>query len=313
MQVIFNNANSHRLNEPVAVALGTFDGLHKGHQALIHCLNEIKYRYKCSAMVYTFERHPLNFLLPDNPPPQIMNLNKKILEFHRLGVDLLVLNNFDENFARTTPRDFVDKLLLYKYDIRYVVVGYNYRFGYKAEGDVQLLQKIGSERGFSVIVLPPYKVNGEVVSSSLIRTLIQKGQVFKAARLLGRYYSISGKVVSGAGRGKKLGYPTANLDIGSKNVVIPRFGVYLTKWETGGKRLWGVTNVGTNPTFNEKGIHIETHFWDFHGELYGHRMRIDFVKYIRDEIRFASVHELTDQLERDVHTAKNLVYNVCKV
>jgi riboflavin kinase/FMN adenylyltransferase len=313
MQVIFNDANSHTLSEPVAIALGTFDGIHRGHKSLIHCLNKIKYKHKCAAMVYTFKQHPLNFLLPDNRPPQLMNLNKKILEFHRLGVDMLVLNNFDENFAHTPPEAFIYNLLLARYNVRCLVVGYNYRFGYQAKGDVRLLKRIGTEKGFNVIILPQYKIDGQAVSSTLIRKQIQNGQVSRAARLLGRHYSISGTIIPGAGRGKKLGYPTANLDIGSKNIVIPGFGVYLTYWETEGKQLWGVTNIGSNPTFDGKGIHIETHFWDFQGELYGRRMRIHFVEHIRDEIRFASAQDLVNQLSDDIKTAKNFVYNMCKV
>ena len=146
MQVIFNDANSHTLSEPVAIALGTFDGIHRGHQSLIHCLNKIKYKHKCAAMVYTFKQHPLNFLLPDNRPPQLMNLNKKILEFHRLGVDMLVLNNFDENFAHTPPEAFIYNLLLARYNVRCLVVGYNYRFGYQAKGDVRLLKESEPKR-----------------------------------------------------------------------------------------------------------------------------------------------------------------------
>ncbi|NLX69371.1 MAG: bifunctional riboflavin kinase/FAD synthetase [Clostridiales bacterium] len=313
MQVIFNDTLSHTYRMPVAIALGTFDGIHKGHQSLIHCLNRLKDKHKCAAMVYTFKQHPLKFLLPDNQPSQIMNLNKKILEFHRLGIDLLVLNNFDGNFANTSPEDFINNFLLDKYDVRYVVVGYNYRFGHQARGDVELLKKIGAEKGFNVIVMPPYKVDGEVVSSSFIREQIQKGRMLKVTRLLGRHYSINGRIVPGAGRGSKLGYPTANLDVGCKNIVIPKFGVYLTQCITEGKRLWGVTNVGSNPTFNGTGIHIETHFWDYEGELYGRTMRIYFIKHIRDEIRFASVQGLINQMRLDICTAKNLVYKMCKV
>lgn len=314
MQVIFNEKGDHSLMQPVAVALGTFDGIHKGHQALIGRLKDIKRRYGCTTMVYTFKQHPLSCLSPHKAPPQVMNLNKKILEFHRMGVDMLVLNNFDEGFARTASREFIRRYLLEKYDVRFIVVGYNYRFGHNGSGDTRLLTEMGKEMGFEVMVVPPVKVRGKVVSSSLIREAIQQGDVTGARLYLGRPYSINGKIVRGAGRGKTLGYPTANLDIGHKNMVIPKFGVYLTGCNLDGRWLWGVTNVGKNPTFEQSGLHIETYLLDYHGgELYGKRARLYFLRYIREERRFPSKQELMHQMERDIAAAKNLIYKRCKV
>ncbi|MCM8901168.1 bifunctional riboflavin kinase/FAD synthetase [Caldicoprobacter algeriensis] len=314
MQVIFNEKSDHSLGYPVAIALGMFDGIHKGHKALIRRLKEIKRRYGYTAMVYTFKQHPLSCLPPRKAPPQIMNLNKKILEFHRMGVDILVLNNFDEGFARTAPREFIQRYLLEKYDVRFIVVGYNYRFGHNGSGDAQLLIRMGKEMGFEVVVVPPVKVGREVVSSSLIRKMIQQGDVAKAWQYLGRPYSINGQIVRGAGRGKTLGHPTANLDIGPKNIVIPKFGVYLTRCNLDGQCFWGVTNVGQNPTFDQSGLHIETFFLDYHGgELYGKHVRLYFLRYIREERRFPSKQELVQQMECDVAAAKNLIYKMFKV
>ncbi|MDN5276779.1 MAG: riboflavin kinase / adenylyltransferase [Clostridiales bacterium] len=314
MQVIFNEKGDHSLGYPVAIALGMFDGIHKGHKALIRRLKGIKRRYGYTAMVYTFKQHPLSCLPPRKAPPQIMNLNKKILEFHRMGVDILVLNNFDEGFAHTAPREFIQRYLLEKYDVRFIVVGYNYRFGHNGSGDTQLLIRMGKEMGFEVVVVPPVKVGREVVSSSLIRKTIQQGDVAKAWRYLGRPYSINGQIVRGAGRGKTLGYPTANLDIGPKNIVIPKFGVYLTRCNLDGQWFWGVTNVGQNPTFDQSGLHIETFFLDYHGgELYGKHARLYFLRYIREERRFPSKQELVQQMECDVAAAKNLIYKMFKV
>ncbi|MFO7295172.1 MAG: bifunctional riboflavin kinase/FAD synthetase [Caldicoprobacter sp.] len=314
MQVIFNEKDDHSLRHPVVLALGTFDGIHKGHQALIRRLIELKRRYGYTTMVYTFKRHPLGCLPPYKAPPQIMNLNKKILEFHRMGIDILVLNDFNEDFARTAPREFIQQHLLEKYDVRFIVVGYNYRFGHNGSGDTQLLMQMGKEMGFKVVVVPPVKVGGKVVSSSLIRETIQQGDVAGAWRYLGRPYSINGRIVRGAGRGKNLGYPTANLDIGHKHIVIPRFGVYLTRCNLEGQWFWGVTNVGQNPTFEQSGLHIESFFLDYRGgELYGKRARLYFLKYIREEKRFPSQEELIRQMERDISVAKNLIYKRCKV
>ncbi len=314
MQVIFNEKGDHSLGHPVAIALGMFDGIHKGHQALIGRLKEIKRRYGYTTMVYTFKQHPLSCLPPRKAPPQIMNLNKKILEFHRMGMDILVLNNFDEGFARTAPREFIQRFLLEKYDVRYIVVGYNYRFGYKGSGDAHLLIRMGKEKGFEVVVVPPVKVGGEVVSSSLIRKTIQQGHVARAWQYLGSPYSINGEIVRGAGRGKTLGYPTANLDIGSKNMVIPKFGVYLTCCNLDGQWLWGVTNIGQNPTFDQSGLHIETFFLGYQGgELYGKRTRLYFLRYIREERRFPSKQELVQQMDRDIAVAKNLIYKMFNV
>jgi riboflavin kinase/FMN adenylyltransferase len=310
MRVIFNENKEHTVDTPVAIALGTFDGIHRGHQILIEQLKKIQKQYRCITMVYTFQQHPLNCLAPDKAPPQIMNLNKKILEFHRLGIDCLILNKFDNGFASTSPKDFIESFLLGKYNVRFVVSGYDYRFGFQRAGDSKLLEQIGAKKGFKVIIVPPVKLQGKIVSSSLIRQHIHEGQIMEANYLLGRPYSISGKIVHGKGRGKKLGFPTANLDIGLKKVVIPKFGVYLTKCTIGGKWLWGVTNVGINPTFNQIGIHIETHLLDYQGELYNCTARVYFICRIRNEKQFSSPSQLSMQINRDIYTAKNIIRNL---
>ena len=308
MKAIFDKSGSFICKEPSAVALGTFDGIHLGHRALINELAVRKKQLGCRSIIYTFMRHPLTRIKPDRVPPQIMLLSEKIRAFSLLDIDLLVLNDFNRQFMQQEPEDFAAQLLT-NYNLKTLVVGYNFRFGHKGQGDVTLLRRIADEKGFELVVVDPVKKDGEIVSSSIIRELIREGHVNRAAECLGSPYSISGVIKHGYGRGKGLGFPTANLDY-PKQKVIPKPGVYLTLCRTLGSWHWGVTNVGSNPTFSGSGLNIETHLLNFTGILYNKRFRVFFVTRLRDEIQFPSPAGLTVQLRKDIITAKNLIYKI---
>jgi riboflavin kinase/FMN adenylyltransferase len=306
MRVIFDNNSSFSSYEPSAIALGTFDGIHLGHRALINELVYRKKKFGSQIIIYTFTRHPLTKLNPERVPPQIMLLPEKIRAFSYLDIDLLVLNDFNRRFIQQEPDDFVSQLLM-NFNLKTLIVGYNFRFGYKGQGNVDLLRRFAEEKGFELVVVDPVKKEEEIVSSSLIRELIKEGNVSRAAECLGNPYSISGIIKHGYGRGKGLGFPTANLDY-PKQKVIPKPGVYLTRCRTLGSWYWGVTNVGSNPTFSTGGLNIETHMLDFKGSLYKKRVRVFFVTRLRDEMAFSSSSGLVVQIRQDIIKAKNLIY-----
>lgn len=291
----------------MAVALGTFDGLHIGHGMLIQQLKLIQAATGCSTMVYTFLNNPLDFLCPEKAPPQIMTLAEKTEGFNSFNMDFLVLSPFDRQLASMSPRAFIEDMLVKRYNIRYIVVGYDFKFGSSGSGDIELLRDFAMEYDFELVVIPPLSLGREVISSSLIRRLIMEGHMEKVSMYLGRPYSIDGKVVHGFGRGKDLGFPTANLEFPQEK-VIPKYGIYLTRAKTEGAYHWGMTNVGINPTFNKEGLFIETHLLDYSGDLYGAEFKVEFLKHIRDEIEFNDVESLKGQIDRDIQWAKNYVY-----
>ncbi|HZJ58375.1 MAG TPA: bifunctional riboflavin kinase/FAD synthetase [Clostridia bacterium] len=294
----------------MAVALGVFDGVHIGHQMLIRQLQLIRDSTGCKALVYTFLNNPMEFLSPRNAPPKIMTISERIKKLQRFGIDYLVLNPFDRGLASLAPQEFVEDALIKKYNIKYLVVGHDFRFGHMARGDTALLHKLSQKHGFELVIIPPLSLGERVISSSFIRKLIQsEGHMKKVSMVMGSHYTINGRVIYGYGRGKGLGFPTANLEFDVRK-VIPKYGIYFTRVGVDGTSYWGMTNVGINPTFNNKGLFIETHVLNYDGNLYGTKFKIEFLKRIRDEIRFTNVEDLKEQITKDIKWAKNYVYKL---
>ena len=312
MNVIFNRDWTHTINDKVAIALGSFDGIHKGHRQLIQSLNDIKKEKECLTMVYTFREHPMTIISPGDIPLRITNNEEKIDILRGLGIDFLVFNEFTSEFSKATPCQFVRKHLADKYNIDTIVIGYNFRFGARGEGDIETMIELGKDIGFDVKVIPPIRLYGDVISSSKIRRFIGDGDVSKAAEFLGYPYSLSGKVIRGRGRGRQLGFPTANLEYETTK-VIPSHGVYLTLGLFEDVVMWGLTNIGTNPTFGQRDLCIETHLIGYSGNLYGKEMQIYFLEKIRDEIKFNSAEELVRQMNQDMDVAKKHIYKIIQM
>ncbi len=310
MKVIFNYDRNYKTDLPSAIALGTFDGIHIAHRELINELQKKKERYGYQSIVYTFINHPLSLLRPEMEPPQIMLLGERIVEFSKLGIDVLVLNSFDTFFSHQTPDAFLSQLAS-NFNIKGLVVGFDYRFGHKGAGDHSYLEREAKKNAWDLTCVPSVNKGNEVISSSLIRKLIMDGRVADAADLLARPYTIKGKVIHGYGRGKDLGFPTANLCYSSKK-VIPKKGVYLTKCKFKDNQYWGLTNVGTNPTFSNGAIHIETYLMDIHENIYDEKLQIQFCHWLRKEVKFDNPRDLILQMEQDVIKAKKLIYKKTK-
>lgn len=287
------------------VTIGNFDGLHLGHQALIKMIINRAKETGSVSLVVTFRPHPLKILAPEKCPPLISIYEEKIRLFEKLGIDVLVKIPFTMDFSSMTPRVFVKDILCDLLGAKEIFVGYNYRFGKGREGDIQRLKEFGEEFGFRVVQVEQVSLNEEVISSTKIRHLIKDGDVEHAARLLGRHYAITGVVVKGDGRGKSLGFPTAN--IASKHEIIPADGVYAVKLFARDKFYDGVANIGLRPTFKKKNSVIEVHIFDFNEDLYGEEISVYFIQKIREEKKFRDVNALTRQIKSDIETAKNML------
>lgn len=290
-------------HKDIVVGLGNFDGVHIGHQKLISELVEMAREVEGTPAVFTFHPHPLAVLSPENSPPLLLSQDSKQKFIARLGVEVLLLVPFDVIFASLSPEDFIKIVLHEELGVRGVVVGYNYTFGHRGRGTPALLEEQSSIYGYQLRVVPPVKVEGQTVSSTLIRGLLMKGEVAEAARFLGYYPFAEGQVVTGEKRGRTLGFPTANLDI-DQTLLVPANGVYMVKVHIDGDTYFGVANIGTKPTFQGKARNIEVHLLDFYQDLYGKHIKVSFTRRLRGERRFKSPSDLVKQIEQDILEAR---------
>ena len=305
MQIVENLAafDTQAYPKPV-LALGNFDGVHLGHQAIFQHVVARAREVAGTSMMFTFEPHPLQVLAPEKAPPLLTTYEQKIRLIAAFGITVGLRVPFTEQFARQEPMEFVREVLWRRLGIYEVVVGHDFRFGHRRAGTVDFLQAEAEHFGYQVTVIPAIMQDDTVVSSSNIRRLLLEGHVEQAARLLGRYYAIEGPVVEGFRRGRQLGFPTAN--VRSINAIVPRKGVYAVRveWE---KRLYpGVANVGYNPTFGNQALSVEAHLFDVDVHLYGATVYVEFLHRIRDECKFASVGELAAQIACDVQDARTV-------
>lgn len=292
----------------MVITLGYFDGIHLGHQRLISTTKKIAEKRHIKSAVFTFKTHPLSIIDPQKAPKLLLSDHKKIKIIESLGIDYMIYPDFTIDIMNEDPEKFVKHILVEKLNARHIVVGFNYRFGYKGVGTPDTLIKLGQKYNFDVTVINPVKIKNQIVSSTLIRDLIRKGEVELAKSYLGRAFSISGTVISGKGLGKKISIPTANIDIDDK-IIIPSFGVYYTRVLVCGKKFNAITNVGNNPTFSNHPVRIESYLFEFDKEIYGEKIEIFFLKKIRQEMKFNSVKELVSQVKKDIKLVqKSLIF-----
>lgn len=290
-----------------AVALGTFDGVHMGHRALIAEVVARARELDVLASVATFDPMPLEVLRPSAAPLRLSTLDQRAALIAEQEPDELLIVRFDSELARLEPIEFVEQTLVRALRVVWVVIGENFRFGRGASGDAALLAELGPTHGFGVSAVPLQRIEGERVSSSWIRELVSKGEVEHAARLLGRDPWLEGTVERGDARGRELGVPTANLAI-ERTSVRPARGVYAGMAVLGdGRRIPAAISVGWNPTFGEgRPLTVEAHLLDFSGDLYDQRLRLEFRKFLRHELRFESVDELVAQMRLDIEQTRQL-------
>jgi len=287
---------------PSAVALGAFDGIHLGHRAILGTAVAQARQDKLQALACTFDRHPMEVLQPDRAPLPITTLEERLELIAATGIDMTVVIPFTPAVASVEPKAFVQEVLVGTLQAREIVVGFNHRFGRGARGDAQLLETLSGPLGFRAHIVQALMVDGVAVSSSEIRAALQRGDLPRAARLLGRPYSIRGEVVRGAGRGRTLGFPTANVRT-DRPLGLP-VGVYVCQLTVAARQHRAVVNVGVRPTFGETELAVEAYVLDFTGDLYGQRVTLTFVRRLRDEKKFPSVDALRQQIEHDVAAAR---------
>jgi len=298
------------IKEPFAYAVitvGNFDGVHIGHQGLLKEVKKRADKMSGTSVVLTFEPHPLK-VLKEKKIPLITPFERKIELIEKLGIDVVICLPFTREFSKVSAREFVEEILLKKIGMREIVVGYDYTFGHKREGNIDLLKKLGDELGFKVCILGPILVDNMIVSSTRIRNLIMEGELEKVKILLNRYYQVSGEVIAGHDRGGRLlGFPTANLKL--VNEVFPKNGVYVVEVIYNNKVYGGVTNIGFKPTFGNDALSVETHILDFDQNIYGKKIKLNFIKRLRNEKRFSSIEALAAQIKRDIEEARKILQN----
>jgi riboflavin kinase/FMN adenylyltransferase len=287
------------------LAIGVFDGVHAGHRYLLKQLQKRAAEKHLLSGVLTFNPHPQSVLHPDDQLPWLSNLEDRVTTLQQLGVDIVAVLTFTPKLAQLTAQDFMS--LLKKYlKMRGIMVGPDFALGRGGEGNISLLRTLGNQMEFSVEVIPPYTINGELVSSTLIRQALIQGDMKRVEKLMGHHFYLRGKVITSDKRGRALGFPTANLE-SKPQQALPNNGIYATITHVDGKQFPSATNIGTRPTFGEGRKMVENHLLNYKGNLYGKEIRVEFVQKLRDEKRFASSEELKTQIERDVRKVQALL------
>ena len=305
MQIYYDlEAPSESFQESI-VTVGVFDGLHVGHQAVIQQVLTQANKFKLASFVLTFDPPPLAFLAPERCPPTLTPLPKRIEILEQLGVDAAIFARFDAYLQQMSPDTFVQQVLLQRLHAKQVIVGYDWQFGKGRSGNAEALKKLGDRYQFGVTIVGPVQFRGEPVHSTRVREAIAESDLDLVSEFLGRRYSIMGEVVKGEGRGRQIGFPTANIDTG--NQMLPPSGVYAVRVKLEGRMFDGALNMGIRPTFDGGKFQIETHLFEFEKMVYGKKIEIFFIEKIRDERRFPNPEMLVNQIKQDVAAAKAIL------
>lgn len=283
-----------------AIALGNFDGVHIGHKQILLSMVDTAKKLDLIPSILLFDNHTKQVTSGEKPLSLTSNDQKELI-VKNLGVEIIYSINFDENLMKLQPEEFVKNILIDKLNTKLVVVGFDYRFGHKASGDVEVLKELAKKYGFKVIVLEPIYIDDILVSSTKIRELILEGNLELANKMLDRPYQITGRVIPGNKVGRTLGFPTANLELTS-NYPILKLGVYRTTTTIDGKTYLSATSVGYNPTFVNNKVKIECHIIDFEDKIYDKVLYVDFIEYLREELKFDNLEDLIEQIDEDVKT-----------
>lgn len=303
MELIRGLYNLQPHHRHCAATIGSFDGVHGGHQAVIRTLHQAAAQQGLPATLVTFEPLPREYFCPDEAPPRLTRLREKILALSNCGVERVLCLRFDARLAELPAADFIRQVLVEGLDVRYLLVGDDFRFGKERAGNFRLLQQAGRQYGFTVAAMDTVDIGGERVSSTRIRALLTNGELAHAAQLLGRPYTLSGRVAHGDKRGRTIGFPTANIKLFRR--CAPLTGVYAVEmcWDATGMHR-GVANIGSRPTVNGTRLQLEVHLFDFDEDIYGRHVEVEFVRKLREEQRFDSFDALQAQIRLDARQAR---------
>ena len=309
MEVHYSIQNFKKIGINSILTIGTFDGVHIGHQKIIERLNEIRSQDNLNSVILTFFPHPRSILQKDDTFKMLNTIDEKIQLLERFGLNHLVIEPFTKEFSRFTALEFVRDILVNQLHIKKLVIGYDHQFGKNREGDFEQLENFGELYNFGVEEIPAQEIKNVSVSSTKIRKALEEGDIEKANKYLGYSYILTGDVVKGKGLGRTIDYPTINLNIKEKYKLIPKSGVYVVKTCLEGKYYFGMMNIGNRPTLNGKKRTIEIHILDFTGDLYGYKIQIEVLKRLRAERKFDSLENLTKQIQEDEGIARNWISN----
>ncbi len=303
---IYNNFKISKIHKNSILLIGNFDGLHLGHQKLFRLAKKYKKKKNLKIGVVTFDPIPKMFFNNNLSNYRISNLNQKIRYLKNYNIDFIVIKKFNLNFSKIKAYAFIKEIIYKKLKANYIFVSSNFRFGYKREGDVNLLKSLQSKYNFKIINPKPLKKKNKVISSTLIRNLLSNGKLLRANQLLKRYWAIEGIVKKGRRMGKKIGFPTCNIDL--NDYIIAKPGVYAVKIsiEKARKTLKGIANLGYRPTFNQKKIILEVNIFNFNRNLYNKKLTVQFIKFIRAERKFKGIDQLRKQIKLDLKIAKKI-------
>jgi len=287
------------------LTIGNFDGAHRGHQRIFSLVVHEAQQIGGTPVLVTFLPHPAKVLKPESAPLMISTREQRYKMFADAGIEIAVVIPFTQEFSRTPAEQFVEQILLPRFNPRKIIIGIPFRFGHQRAGDVELLQSLGARLGFHAEGVGEVDIDGQTISSTRIRRALLAGDIREGNRMLGAPFELVGDVVRGARRGASLNFPTANLE--AENELVPANGVYVTRLRHGDRLLDSVTNVGTRPTFGTSARGVETHVLDFDGELYGERIGLQFLDRLRDEARFPTPEALMQQIRKDVLQAREIL------
>ena len=302
---VYNNFDLKKKHKGSIILIGNFDGVHSGHQKLFKLANRYKKKFKLDIGVLTFEPMPKMFFNNKIKNFRISNFDQKIYLLKKIGVDFVINKKFDYKFSKTKSFDFIKNIIHKKLKAKFVFVSNNFKFGNKREGNVAQLIDYESRYGFKIVKPEPLRIKNKVTSSTLIRSFLENGHLNKANKLLKRNWTVFGKVEKGRKVGKKIGFPTCNIDI--KDYVLAKPGVYAVRVYRKNRRSYikGIANLGYRPTFNQEKLLLEVHLFNFSGNLYNKYLSVEFLKFIRKEKKFKNVEQLSKQIKSDLIIAKN--------
>lgn len=311
MQVI-KDLNGFEFDKKSAITVGTFDGIHSGHKKIIEKLNEVKESKGLRSVIITFDPHPQIVLRNKAKDIKILTtLEEKLEIFIQLNIDIAYVINFTNKFSQTTADEFYKNYLIKKIGLSDLILGYDHMFGKNREGNFDTLKELSVQNDFTVDKVEEYKFEGQHISSTVLRNLLSnEGNVKRVSQILGRYYSIEGKVVEGKQLGRELGFPTANIEVTNEYKLIPKKGIYTVQVQIDGEYFWGMMSIGSNPTVTEESsIKLEVNIFDFNKNIYGKSIKVSFIERLRDEKKFESLEELKTQISEDKKISLKIINN----